>query len=188
MRVEVGVAGPYRANGSHRVTPGLSPVDGRNDRARTTPSNGWRRAARVAPPVNGSTAPAELRVHIDSDRTIVDARRNARRLATTAGLRATDLAMVVAAVSELARNALLYAQGGELIVSLVQENGRQGVSVIATDNGPGIADVPQALQDGFSTSGRLGLGLPGVKRLMDDFEICSAPGMGTTVIARKWKR
>ena len=96
--------------------------------------------------------------------------------------------MVVTAVSELARNALLYAEAGDITVSLVQQDDKHGVSIVAKDNGPGIADIPQALQDGFSTAGRLGLGLPGVKRLMDDFEICSAPGMGTTVIARKWKR
>jgi len=164
MGVEGSVAGPYRANGSHRMASGLTPVHGRNDRARSeTPSNGWRRA-------------------------IVDARRHARRLATSAGLRAADLAMVVTAVSELARNALLYAEAGDITVSLVQQDDKHGVSIVAKDNGPGIADIPQALQDGFSTAGRLGLGLPGVKRLMDDFEICSAPGMGTTVIARKWKR
>jgi len=166
----------------------LTPANGRDVRSkRDLPAGSWRRTTSTTP-ANADTAPAEVRIHVDSDRAIVDARRHARRLATSVGLRATDLAMVVTSVSELARNALLYAEAGDIIVSLVQEDGRQGISIVATDNGPGIADVVQALQDGFSTSGRMGLGLPGVKRLMDDFEICSAPGMGTTVIARKWKR
>ena len=123
---------------------------------------------------------------IDSERAIVEARRHARRLAAAAGLAQTDLTIVVTVISELARNALQFATGGEILVGIVQEDGRKGIVVVATDRGPGIEDLGRALEDGYSTAGRLGLGLPGVKRLMDDFEITSAPGAGTTVVARKW--
>jgi serine/threonine-protein kinase RsbT len=129
----------------------------------------------------------EVRVRCDSDEAIVEARRQARRLATRAGLTGTDLTIVVTAIAELAGNALLYAHGGEVAISMVRRGHRQGVLVVVTDQGPGIANLAQALQDGYSTSGRLGLGLPGVKRLMDEFAIGSAPGHGTTVSARKWK-
>lgn len=95
--------------------------------------------------------------------------------------------MVATAVSELAGNIIKYATRGEVVVRGVKERGRRGVEVVVSDNGPGIADVEQALQDHFSTSGTLGLGLPGVKRLMDQFSIESAPGRGTTVVACKWR-
>jgi serine/threonine-protein kinase RsbT len=129
----------------------------------------------------------EVRVPIDSDRSIVEARRHARRVAAAAGLRPTDLTIVATVISELARNALLFAKDGEIRVGVVQDGTRHGIIIVATDRGPGIADVERALEDGYSTAGRLGLGLPGVKRLMDDFEITSAPGAGTTIVTRKWK-
>lgn len=94
--------------------------------------------------------------------------------------------MVATAVSELAGNIIKYATRGEVVVRGVKDRGRKGVEVAVSDNGPGIADVEQALQDHFSTSGTLGLGLPGVKRMMDQFSIESAPGRGTTVVACKW--
>src|SRR6478736_3987210 len=99
------------------MATGMAPVNGRTVRATTeTPSHGWQRPARNArTAANGTGAPAEIKIHIDSDRSILDARRHARRLATSAGLGASDLAMVVTAVSELARNALLFAEGGDII-------------------------------------------------------------------------
>ena len=130
---------------------------------------------------------SDVRVVIDSDRAIVEARRHARRIATAAGLTSTDLTIVATVISELARNALVFAKGGEIRVGMTHSDGRFGVIIVATDHGPGIADVERALEDGYSTAGRLGLGLPGVKRLMDDFEISSAPGAGTTIVVRKWR-
>ena len=129
----------------------------------------------------------EVRVSIDSDSDIVAARQKGRELAAQCGFPSTDLAVVATAISELARNIVRYAVRGEIILRLIDDNGRRGVEVVATDDGPGIPDVTLAMQDGYSTSGSLGLGLPGVRRLMDEFEI-SDFGKGTTVTARKWKR
>jgi serine/threonine-protein kinase RsbT len=81
-----------------------------------------------------------------------------------------------------------YARKGDITLKIVQASSRQGVLIIASDSGPGIRDIPQALRDGFSTSGSLGLGLPGVRRLMDEFEITSKPGRGTIVTVKKWKQ
>ena len=130
----------------------------------------------------------EVRVAIDSDSDIVAARQKGRELAAQCGFPSTDLAVVATAISELARNIVRYAVRGEIILRLIDDNGRRGVEVVATDDGPGIPDVTLAMQDGYSTSGSLGLGLPGVRRLMDEFEITSDFGKGTTVTARKWKR
>jgi serine/threonine-protein kinase RsbT len=94
--------------------------------------------------------------------------------------------MIATAVSEVARNILEYAKRGEVVVSVVQRGDRRGLEVLARDRGPGIADVSRAMQDGFSTSRGLGLGLPGSRRLMDDFELESKVGLGTTVTMRKW--
>ena len=130
----------------------------------------------------------EVRVAIDSDADIVSARQKGRGLASQCGFPSTDLAVVATAISELARNIVRYAVRGEVILRLIDDNGRRGVEVVATDDGPGIPDITLAMQDGYSTSGSLGLGLPGVRRLMDEFEIASDFGKGTTVTARKWKR
>jgi len=130
----------------------------------------------------------EVRVAIDSDSDIVAARQKGRELAAQCGFPSTDLAVVATAISELARNIVRYAVRGEIILRLIDDNGRRGVEVVAADDGPGIPDVTLAMQDGYSTSGSLGLGLPGVRRLMDEFEITSDFGKGTTVTARKWKR
>lgn len=130
----------------------------------------------------------EVRVTIDSDADIVSARQKGRELASECGFPSTDLAVVATAISELARNIVRYAARGEIILRVVDDGGRRGVEVTATDDGPGIPDVARAMQDGYSTSGSLGLGLPGTRRLMDEFEIDSELGKGTTVTARKWKR
>lgn len=129
----------------------------------------------------------EICIRIDSDRAIVEARQRGRILANHAGFGPTDQALIATAISELARNALRYAREGDLVVRLIEHGSRLGIVIIASDEGPGIANVGQAMVDGFSTSGSLGLGLPGVRRLMDDFEIVSEVGRGTTVVARKWK-
>ena len=128
----------------------------------------------------------EKQITIDLDADIVRARREGRQLAADLGFTAVDATLVATAISELARNILLYARRGEILIRPVEQDGRRGLVVVARDEGPGIPDTGSALRDGFSTSGRLGLGLPGVRRLMDEFEIVSTAGRGTEVIARKW--
>lgn len=130
----------------------------------------------------------DLRVAIATDSDIVLARQEGRRLASRLDFSPSDLTVIAAAISEIARNIVTYATQGEVQFSLVEKNGRHGIVVVASDHGPGIRDVGQALEDGFSTSGSLGLGLPGAKRLMDEFEVQSELGRGTTVTMRKWAR
>jgi serine/threonine-protein kinase RsbT len=129
----------------------------------------------------------EIHVRIDSDLDIVVARQKGRELGNGLGFGSTDLALIATAISELARNIVLYAHGGEIILKS-EESDPAGILVTAFDEGPGIPDLVRALHDGYSTSGSLGLGLPGVRRLMDEFEIVSEVGRGTTVTAKKWKR
>jgi len=129
-----------------------------------------------------------VRVAIDCDSDVVAARQKGRELASQVGFPSTDLAVVATAISELARNIVRYAVRGEIILRLVQNNGKRGIEVVAADDGPGIPDVGLAMQDGYSTSGGLGLGLPGTRRLMDDFEITSDFGKGTRVTVRRWRR
>lgn len=129
----------------------------------------------------------EIRVPIRSEKGIVEARQKGREVATKMGFAFTDLALIATAISELARNVLSYAQQGEILIRPVERSSRPGIVVVARDEGPGIDNVDQAMQVGYSTSGGLGLGLPGVKRLMDEFEITSERGRGTTVTIKKWK-
>ena len=130
----------------------------------------------------------EIRVAINSDQDIVSARQKGRLMATELGFSTGDATLIATAISELARNIVSYASRGQITLKMVNGLNRQGISVIATDNGPGIPDIRQALRDGFSTSGSLGLGLPGVRRLMDEFEINSQPGRGTIVAVKKWRQ
>jgi serine/threonine-protein kinase RsbT len=126
-------------------------------------------------------------VAIDSDQDIVLARQRGRTLAAELGFSAVDGTLIATAISELARNIVAYAKKGEIRLRVIHGSGRRGIEVVASDQGPGIADIRQALRDGFSTSGSLGLGLPGVRRLMDEFEVVSQPGQGTSVTVKKWK-
>lgn len=130
----------------------------------------------------------EVIIKINSEDDILSARQKARTLALGAGFSLTDATLVATAVSELARNIILYARQGEIEEKIVRGSDRVGIVIVARDSGPGIHDVERAMQIGYSTSRSLGLGLPGVKRLMDDFEIVSKAGQGTIVTARKWKR
>jgi serine/threonine-protein kinase RsbT len=116
------------------------------------------------------------------------ARQAGRALATQGGFSGSALALIATAISEIARNIVLYAGQGEVLLAWVREGSREGIVVIARDNGPGIANLDRAMQDGYSTGKGLGLGLPGAKRLMDEFEIVSVVGKGTTVTMRKWNR
>jgi serine/threonine-protein kinase RsbT len=129
----------------------------------------------------------EIRVGIHSDQDIVTARQQGRALAVELGFSTGDATLIATAISELARNIVSYARRGEITLKMVNASARRGITIIASDSGPGILDVRQAMRDGFSTSGSLGLGLPGVRRLMDEFEIASEPGRGTTVTVKKWK-
>ena len=109
-------------------------------------------------------------------------------LAAEAGFSATDQTIIATAISELARNIIEYARGGEIQLTLVGDANRRGIRVEAHDDGPGIANIELAMQDGYSTGGGMGLGLPGTRRLMDEFVISSNVGEATTVIATKWIR
>ena len=123
---------------------------------------------------------------INSDQDIVTARQKGRALAADLGFSATDSTLIATAISELARNIVSYARKGEITLRAIHGSSRHGILMVASDDGPGIPDVLQAMRDGFSTSGSLGLGLPGVRRLMDEFQITSQPGCGTTVTVKKW--
>lgn len=127
----------------------------------------------------------EVRITIDGDPDIVKARQAAREVAVRAGFTGTDLTLLATAVSEVARNIVRFADHGSITVELVQEP-RSGIRVVARDRGPGIPDVECAMRDGFSTEQGLGLGLPGARRLVDEFEISSEEGRGTTVVLTKW--
>jgi serine/threonine-protein kinase RsbT len=129
-----------------------------------------------------------IRISVEGDADIVSARQRGRILATSLGFSSGDVTLVATAISELARNIVLYARRGEILLATVADDGQAGLTIIARDDGDGIVDVSRAMQDGYSTSGRLGVGLPGVKRLMDAFEIVSEVGRGTTVTVKKWKR
>ena len=129
----------------------------------------------------------EIQVPINSDQDVVTARQKGRLLAAAVGFSSVDATLIATAISELARNIVTYAKSGEIRLSVLNGSARQGIRVVAQDQGPGISDIKQALRDGFSTSGSLGLGLPGVKRLVDEFEIVSEKNRGTTVTAQKWK-
>jgi serine/threonine-protein kinase RsbT len=129
---------------------------------------------------------AEARLPIESDADIVSARQRGRELAAELGFTGSDLTVIATAISEVARNIIAYARSGELVLHLVDGRSGRGLVVVARDDGPGIPDVEQALQDGYSTGDSLGLGLPGARRLMDEFEIVSQVGRGTTVTMTKW--
>lgn len=130
----------------------------------------------------------EILIPILTDMDIVAARQSGRKLATELGFSQTDTTLIATAISELTRNIILYANQGELVLRPLQRKDAKGIMVIARDQGPGIENVAQVMRMGFSTSGSLGLGLPGVSRLMDDFNIDSQPGSGTTITVQKWKR
>jgi serine/threonine-protein kinase RsbT len=132
---------------------------------------------------------AQERIAIESDADVVTARQRARQLAIGLDMPSTDQTLLATAISEVARNITAYAKRGEVLLELVRDgSGRRGIRVVARDEGPGIADLERALTDGYTTGGGLGLGLPGARRLVDEFEIETAPGMGTTVTLVKWTR
>jgi serine/threonine-protein kinase RsbT len=126
-------------------------------------------------------------IPIESDADVVSARQRAREMAGRLELTSTDQTLLATAISEVARNITAYAKRGEVLLSVVHDdNGREGIQVIARDQGPGIENVELALQDGYTSGTGLGLGLPGARRLVDDFNIETAPGQGTTVTLVMW--
>lgn len=129
----------------------------------------------------------QIVIQVNEEIDIGQARRAAQRLCVVAGFSAAERACVVTSVSELARNIWRHAGVGQLTLTL-EAGPPPTILVVAEDQGPGIADTDRALQDGYSTTGGLGSGLPGVKRLMDEFSIISTPQQGTRVTARKWAR
>ncbi|MEW6304981.1 MAG: anti-sigma regulatory factor [Verrucomicrobiota bacterium] len=130
----------------------------------------------------------ETRVSISSNIDIVTARQRGRKLAMELGFEGAEVTLIAAAISEVARNIVDHAKQGEIIIEHIQQGTRQGVQIVARDEGPGIPDVTQAMQYGYSTRKGLGVGLPGAKWLMDEFDIVSKVGKGTTVTMRKWLR
>lgn len=130
----------------------------------------------------------EQRIAIRTDADIVRARQVGREVAGRLQFSQGDITVIASAISELARNMYTYAAGGEIRVSAIERSGHHGIRVVAQDLGPGIHDKVLALQDGFSTAGRLGLGLPGVRRLVDQFDLRSEVGVGTEVTLVKWTR
>ncbi len=135
--------------------------------------------------------PTETQTPINSATDIVTARQRGRTLALELGFNGADVTLIAAAISEVARNIVDHAKKGEILMSSVnhaQNGGRRGIQIIARDQGPGIRDVAQAMQYGYSTRKGLGVGLPGAKWLMDEFDIASEVGRGTTITMKKWKR
>jgi serine/threonine-protein kinase RsbT len=133
-----------------------------------------------------TTMGGQAQVRIQSSADIVMARQQGRALAMQTGFTSGDLTIIVTAISEVARNILEYAKEGEVIITRVQASHKQGIEIIATDRGPGITDIALVLRDGYSSGKGLGIGLPGARRLMDEFEITSEVGKGTTVRMTKW--
>jgi serine/threonine-protein kinase RsbT len=129
----------------------------------------------------------EVRLAIASDADLVQARAEARALAGELGFSRTDATLIATAISEIARNMVVHADGGEIVLVPTSDDVRSGVEVIARDSGPGIDDVERALQEGSGTGDGLGLGLPGARRVMDEFEIAANDGRGTVVRMRKWR-
>ncbi|NTU43336.1 MAG: anti-sigma regulatory factor, partial [Nitrospirales bacterium] len=117
---------------------------------------------------------------------VIIARQIVRKAADEIGMRMLDETRLVTAVSELARNIVVHAGDGIVSVYLARADQRQGIKVVFADKGPGMMDIEQAMEEGFSTVGSLGLGLKGASRLVDDFHIQSAPGQGTTVEITQW--
>jgi serine/threonine-protein kinase RsbT len=125
---------------------------------------------------------------IESDTDVVAARLGVRDWAREIGLSVLDLTKVVTAASELARNALVHGGGGMMSLQVVSLGGRKGLRATFSDRGPGIAEVELAMQDGYTSAGGMGIGLPGAKRLVNEFALATAPGGGTSVTILRWQR
>jgi serine/threonine-protein kinase RsbT len=128
-------------------------------------------------------------VTVNKEPHIAKVRIAAKLLAKSIGFLDVETGCVATSVSELANNLLSHTtKGGTITMIAIKQNGKDGIEIIAEDEGPGIPDLKQAMQDGFSTNRGLGGGLPGVKRLMDEFHITSEVGTGTRIVTRKWQQ
>jgi RNA polymerase sigma factor (sigma-70 family) len=193
MRVEYLLAAEHAEPVTDRCRPVLLALSG-GDRRRQREVDAGRHllecelCARLSSPLLERAQPREDETHIPihTDADVVAARQAARELASRLGFSRTDLTLIATAVSEVTRNIVRFAGSGEVVVELL-DRPRPGVRVVARDAGPGIPDVEQALRDGYSTNNGLGLGLPGARRLMDEFAIASTVGRGTTVTMTKWR-
>jgi serine/threonine-protein kinase RsbT len=156
-------------------------------------NRGWLPGTEGGP--NGACEPdarvdtgQRIRMVIREEADVAVARKHVRQLAPEGGLSAAATHALTTAVSEIARNIVIHAGAGELVVSVVCVDGRLGLLVIARDTGPGIPDLALAMRDGYSTAGSLGLGLASAARLVNDFDLASAADCGTTVTLRMWAR
>ena len=136
---------------------------------------------------NSTIVTREARFELKSDLDVVLARRGVRDWAAELGLSMLDLTKVVTAASELARNAVVHGGGGMMCLQVVRQNDRQGLRVTFRDNGPGIPQIALAMEDGYSTGSGMGIGLPGAKRLVNEFDLSSTQSEGTTVTIVRWK-
>jgi serine/threonine-protein kinase RsbT len=130
----------------------------------------------------------EIQTEIRSSVDIVTARQQGRALALELGFVGSDVTLIAAAISEVARNIVDHAKNGWVVISRANHGAKRGIAIVARDEGPGIRDVEQAMHYGYSTRKGLGVGLPGAKWLMDEFDIVSKVGKGTTVTMKKWRR
>lgn len=126
-------------------------------------------------------------MQIVREQDVVPFRNRVRELATKIGMSLVNQTKLITAASELVRNMLKYGNGGKIILEIISKSGQSGVRLTFVDEGPGIENITQAMQDGFSTGKSLGLGLPGAKRLVNEFDIKSVVGTGTTVTVTHWK-
>jgi serine/threonine-protein kinase RsbT len=127
-------------------------------------------------------------VAIEREADIVSARQKGRELASALGFSSTDQTIIALAISEITRNIVSYASRGDVTMSRVENSGRRGIRIVARDEGPGIPDIELAMRDGYSSARSLGVGLPGTKRVMDEFDLASIIGQGTTITMTKWLR
>jgi RNA polymerase sigma factor (sigma-70 family) len=193
LRVEYLLAAERVEPASERCRPVLLAISS-GDRRRQREVDAARHllecdlCARLSEPLvgRGRSRDDAVRVAVRTDADVVAARQAAREVATRLEFSTTDVTLIATAVSEIARNIVRFADSGEVVVTELQEP-RAGISIVARDAGPGIPDVDQALQDGYSTYQGLGLGLPGARRLMDEFAVVSETGRGTTVTMTKWR-
>lgn len=130
----------------------------------------------------------ETVIPVSSDLDVLNARRLGRELAGTLHFTSSERTIIATAISEIARNTVPYAKSGQMFLKVIQQGRRRGILIVAQDEGPGIPDLGLAMQDGYTTAQELGIGLPGAKRLMDEFEIVLEVGKGITVTMKKWEK
>lgn len=148
---------------------------------------GMQRIGMVERSTTGSSMPGAS-MPLRSDIDVLKARQEGKALAASLRFTTSELTSIATAISEIARNTVLYAEKGQIMLDIVQKGTKRGLQIVTKDQGPGIPDLALAMQDGYTTSHGLGIGLPGSKRLMDEFEITSEVGKGTTIIMKKWER